>query len=166
MFCPKCGSQTADGARFCRACGQDVGLVHEAMTGHLPAVGASTSPAAPHDPTEVARRGKMLEGAIRHGSMGAAFAIISTLIVLFAPGGHAYGFWMLFPGLIMIGKGVSEYAHYRALGGLAGAAASRPALASPAATPRELSAPPTSFTDALPPPSVTEQTTRHLDRER
>src|SRR5437660_4484371 len=35
MFCPRCGAQNADDARFCRACGTDISLVPQAVTGQL-----------------------------------------------------------------------------------------------------------------------------------
>ena len=36
MFCPKCAAQNAEGVRFCRACGADISLVPQALTGRLP----------------------------------------------------------------------------------------------------------------------------------
>ena len=35
MFCPKCAAQNADDAKFCRACGTDISLVPQAVTGQL-----------------------------------------------------------------------------------------------------------------------------------
>src|SRR5881394_3497460 len=31
MFCPKCGSQTVEGQRFCKACGTNVQLINDAL---------------------------------------------------------------------------------------------------------------------------------------
>ena len=36
MFCPKCASQNVDGAHFCRACGANISLVPQALTGQFP----------------------------------------------------------------------------------------------------------------------------------
>lgn len=38
MYCPRCGAQNADATKFCRACGDDLSIVAQAMTRHLPAV--------------------------------------------------------------------------------------------------------------------------------
>jgi len=35
MYCPKCGTQNIDTAKFCRACGSDVSAVLQAITGRL-----------------------------------------------------------------------------------------------------------------------------------
>ena len=35
MFCPKCATQNADDARFCRSCGTDISLVPQAVSGTL-----------------------------------------------------------------------------------------------------------------------------------
>ncbi len=37
MYCPKCGTNNIDNASFCRACGTNLSLVPQALTGHLPA---------------------------------------------------------------------------------------------------------------------------------
>lgn len=36
MFCPKCAEQNLDDAKFCRACGANVALVPQALSGSLP----------------------------------------------------------------------------------------------------------------------------------
>src|SRR5436190_16675310 len=33
MFCPKCGSQTVEGQRFCKACGTNIQLINDAIRG-------------------------------------------------------------------------------------------------------------------------------------
>jgi hypothetical protein len=35
VYCPKCGAQSTDGARFCRHCGTNLEVVSRALTGHL-----------------------------------------------------------------------------------------------------------------------------------
>lgn len=36
MFCPKCAAQNVDGAKFCRACGEDIVAALQQLTGSLP----------------------------------------------------------------------------------------------------------------------------------
>ena len=38
MFCPKCATQNIDGASFCRACGANISLIPQALSGQLPQV--------------------------------------------------------------------------------------------------------------------------------
>ena len=35
MFCPRCAAQNTEEAKFCRACGADISLVPQAMSGAL-----------------------------------------------------------------------------------------------------------------------------------
>jgi uncharacterized membrane protein YvbJ len=37
MYCPKCGAQAVDETKYCRACGQSLTLVWQAMMKSLPA---------------------------------------------------------------------------------------------------------------------------------
>ena len=41
MFCPRCGQQNSDDARYCRVCGENLKAIARAMTRHLPVVVAS-----------------------------------------------------------------------------------------------------------------------------
>ncbi|MDQ3650266.1 MAG: zinc-ribbon domain-containing protein [Acidobacteriota bacterium] len=36
MYCPSCAVQNVEGASYCRACGANISLVPQAMTGRLP----------------------------------------------------------------------------------------------------------------------------------
>ncbi len=36
MFCPKCGESNGDETKFCRACGENLKVVAQAMTGRMP----------------------------------------------------------------------------------------------------------------------------------
>ncbi|MGH9903752.1 MAG: zinc-ribbon domain-containing protein, partial [Pyrinomonadaceae bacterium] len=35
MFCPRCAAQNVDDASFCRACGTNISLVPQALTGRF-----------------------------------------------------------------------------------------------------------------------------------
>lgn len=42
MYCPKCGTQNVEGAKFCRSCGADIVAVLEQLTGHVAPPEATT----------------------------------------------------------------------------------------------------------------------------
>ncbi len=169
MFCPKCATQNMDGARFCRACGADISLVPQAMSGHL--VEAQATGAEATDET-ITRRGRRrsrggqpsLEKSIKNIFMGMAFLLVSVGAFIFAPGGRHWWFWFLIPAFAMLGGGVAEMIrlrHERSITSLPGA---RAASVPPVGRATEL--PPRSTSELMPPPpSVTEGTTRHLGSE-
>ena len=41
MYCPKCGIQNNDETKFCRGCGENLKVVSQAMSRHLPVILAS-----------------------------------------------------------------------------------------------------------------------------
>jgi hypothetical protein len=106
-----------------------------------------------------------LDKAITNIFMGIGFILVSLSVMLFAPAGRIWWFWMLIPAFTMLGGGVAEYVRYKQSRGeevkLPGIQ-SRPEL--PPTPPARVSALPTRNTSELvQPPSVTEGTTRHLD---
>jgi len=156
MFCPKCAAQNIEGASFCRACGANISLVPQALTGQLP-----TS-----NPDESDRRSRRkrhrepsLDDGIRSLMMGVGFIVVSILVGLYSPGGWSWWYWLLIPASTMIGKGISQLVRVRQ------ARLSLPAqpqiMASQRPDLRSLR------TGELMPsvPSVTEGTTRHLGAE-
>ena len=71
MFCPKCGAQNADGAKFCSGCG-----------GPLPATGASsTSAASSPVASPVLAKPRRLKKPIVVGIVTIVIAVIVTLVV-------------------------------------------------------------------------------------
>lgn len=175
MYCPKCGAKNIEDAKFCRGCGADIGLVSQALTGHLPekrAVGYDVE-GQPYDESgqRISRRKEQprpprLDKAITNIFTGIGFIIVSLSVLLFAPAGRIWWFWMLIPAFTTLGGGIAEYVRYKQSKGeevkLPGFE-SRPAMM-PA--PARVSALPPRNTSELvpPPPSVTEGTTRHLDQ--
>ena len=170
MYCPKCAAQNIEDARFCRGCGADIGLVSQALTGHLPekrAVGYDAE-GQPYD--ESGRRIKKpkdpprLDKAITNFFTGFGFLVVALLVFRFAPAGRLWWFWMLIPAFTTFGGGVAEYVRYK----LSKAEQTKLPSAEPA---RELpfsgasvsALPPRNTSELVPPPSVTEGTTRHLD---
>jgi hypothetical protein len=171
MYCPKCGAQNIEDARFCRGCGADIGLVAQALTGHLPdkrAVGYDAE-GKPYDESgrRIRRRKEAprLDKAISNVFTGIGFIIVALSVFLFAPAGKVWWFWMLIPAFSMLGGGIAEYVRFKQSGGedvkLPGSE-SRPAIQSPPARASALP-PPRNTSELVPPPSVTEGTTRHLN---
>ncbi len=164
MFCPKCGVQNPDNGKFCRSCGTDLGGVTDALSGKSPAVSC--------DLTDRKNRPVTWERALKPLAMGIAFIIIS--FILGASGaGRGWWFWLLIPGFMMLASGVAGIIQLQRMekaGGIVvgddrsylGTAAT-PALPSPQT---EWIAPETRYkTGDLVPPSVTDGTTRRLERD-
>jgi hypothetical protein len=171
MFCPKCATQNADDARFCRGCGTDISLVPQAVTGGLAERLAAVEET--RDGRRRRRKGERpptVEGAFKNIFMGLAFVLIAIAIVTRMPGGFTWGYWLLIPAAGMLSKGVGAYMRLQE---------EKKRLAPPAQTPTYTAVPPRRPASVLPPrdtgemippPSVTEATTRHLgvpvERER
>ncbi|MBV9928655.1 MAG: zinc ribbon domain-containing protein [Acidobacteria bacterium] len=166
MFCPKCATQNADDARFCRGCGTDISLVPQAVSGAL----AERMAVAEEedgwrdrrDRRRYGRRGPSIERAVKSVFMGLAFVMIALAIVLRMPGGFTWGYWLFLPAAALLAKGVGMYLRLQE---------DRKRIAPPAHNPAYTAVPPPRHVSALPqretgemipPPSVTEGTTRHL----
>jgi hypothetical protein len=157
MFCPKCATNNADGASFCRGCGANISLVPQALTGQI-----VQSPLE-----EIEERGRRhrrrkergdptLDQSFKNIFMGIAFLIVA--IVLSRTIGQGWWFWMLLPAFSMMGTGIAQYLRLRDR-------EKRAALGAPPMN-QEFQ-PPSRTPDELRPPvaSVTEGTTRHLGVE-
>lgn len=164
MFCPKCGGQNPENGKFCRSCGTDLG-------------GVTTALNSPPTTALVDRKNKPLswEGAITKFATGIAFlAIAIALAVTNMAGGRVWWFWMLIPAFTMMGSGVAQYIQLKKAEKQQPAFAPAPAPPSfPANAGASLPQPSTSFvgvesrykTGDLVPPSVTDNTTRHLEMD-
>jgi hypothetical protein len=170
MYCPKCGVQNIEDAKFCRGCGADIGLVSQALTGHLPdkrAVGYDAE-GKPYDGSgRRIRRHKeapRIDKAITNIFTGIGFLIVAFSVLRFAPAGRLWWYWMLIPAFTSLGGGLAEYVRFKHSKGeeikLPGIE-SRPAM--PPQSSRVSALPPRNTSELVPPPSVTEGTTRHLD---
>ena len=174
FYCPKCAAQNQDDARFCRVCGADVHLVPMALT-------AQELPATTHDQALTqstggtnlnasrARTGGFEKG-IEQVVMGVCIMLISAAVWWFVPSGRFWFFWLLIPAFLNLARGISKITlarHYSQH-----LSPYRPAMNEPSASSLE-SPPPVKLFDAqsprntsemkLPPPSIAEGTTRHLD---
>ena len=163
MFCPKCAAQNADDAKYCRACGADISLVPQAITGHLAErLAADEGRGAKHGRRH--RGTPSVDHAVRQMFMGLAFIFVAFSVLFFVPAGRHWWFWMLLPAFGMLGSGVGAYMRVREDQRRLAPPAFTPAPAAINAPPRGADLPPRRDTEELlqPPASVTEGTTRHL----
>lgn len=179
MYCPRCGTDNLNGASFCRACGADIRLVPQAMTGHLPtatgkeAVTGGGQLAPPVKSASPAR----VEKAFENIFLGLAFLLIFSAGLLFFRGGFMMWIWFIIPAFACIGSGAGQYLRYKDERGrqagqplvsdmrLGGAPHIDDQTTRPALKERNTSEM-FSFDRKSPPASVTEGTTRYLDAER
>lgn len=173
MFCPKCGTENADGSKFCRSCGTNISLVPQALGGQLPQEQSDNSAMDWESRTSRRRRRRHSSNSpsISYGVskifVGIAFIIVA-LALSNTPFGWSWWFWMLIPALGALGKGIGEIVQYKS-------EQKKNLLQTPIQQqqpafqpPRQVgSLPPryntTEFMNA--PPSITENTTRHLGAE-
>ena len=108
MFCPKCATQNADGASFCRGCGANISLVSQALNGQP--LQAPVEEVADESCT-IGRGGRRreltLDTAFKNIFIGVAFLIIS--IALSRTIGAGWWFWMLIPAFSLMGTGIAQY---------------------------------------------------------
>ena len=167
MYCPKCGTQNIDNASFCRACGTNLSLVPQALTGHLPEAVSEEEGRRRSRRERKRDRPPSLERAIKEVFSGIGFICVAIAVLFYAPAGSIWWFWMLIPAFMGIGGGIAEYARYKQ-------SQKTPQLASTMYTPPAVGAaqqgelPPRAVNSDLyvPPTSVTENTTQLLDRDR
>ncbi len=165
MFCPKCGTQNSDAGRFCRSCGADLGNVSEALSGNLR-----------KNQNLVDKKGKPVnyENAITKIFTGLAFLIVAIVLGFTKiAGGQFWWFWMLIPAFGSLGSGVAQYVQLKkseqqnasfASPNVPNVIASAPPNSALPPSQIEYAAPDSSYrTGELVPPSVVENTTRHLE---
>ena len=107
MFCPKCGTNTIDGTKFCRSCGMDLNAVSAILNGKLTLANSGKLQAS-RDETSVLD--KAWSNTISSGAVGLAFIFIALFLTLSnAANGSRWGFWMLIPGAACLSSGVASY---------------------------------------------------------
>jgi hypothetical protein len=177
MFCPKCGTKNPDDGKFCRSCGSDLAVVNAAMTGNLPATLEGLGLDASCDPKEAIRR-KDPHEVYADGIKGVitGFGFLAVSMALFFTGvanGHTWWWAMLFPAFFGFAKGVSDIMKSKQIiasrsativppaGNMIGTAPNYSSL--PSAQTDFIAPDPRYKTGDLVPPSVTDNTTRHLE---
>ena len=158
MYCPKCATENSDETKFCRSCGSNLSLVPQALTGRLPEAPSGRRRNRRHSRSLEPPTPASLADGITKSFMGLGFLFVSLSVFAFAPAGRIWWFWLLIPAFAMLGKGVSEIVSFK-YGPSLTQGTNQQAMP-PAAHPAEI---PARNEAIFPPPSVTEQTTRHLD---
>jgi hypothetical protein len=169
MFCPKCGQQSLDEVRFCPKCGLSLAGLPAYVAANESAPDGSPAPLAP---LMTARRRGMRRGAklmFICAVVTPAAALLAfegdapgPLLLVFTAGlaglaGLVYS-WLFSDNVLPVGKD----ARRRDLG----AAADRPALGAPQVIPTPLFNQQRGNTaEIYQPPSVTENTTKLLDKD-
>jgi hypothetical protein len=171
MYCPKCGTHNLDDASFCRGCGVNLSLVPQALTGRLPELtneGKQQGRAKKHQEENPPN----LTNAIVKTFIGIAFIIVALSVRnAWQIAGQIWWFWMLIPAAGSLGTGVAEflrlnqYEKSRRLP--AGSAYMPPALSAHPPSERGSELPPRrNHADIYTPTSVTENTTKLLDKDQ
>jgi hypothetical protein len=167
MFCPKCAAQNLDEAKFCRACGADIRLVPQALTGRL---ARDDDDDDDDDGREFDALGRSrVERGTRKLVSGIGYLIAFLIMAIFFRQFWWMMFWFIFPAIAKISGGAGLLAQHawRQSGHLPGGFKGTTRLgasettALPRVSPDEL-APADTSEIVAPPPSVTEGTTRHL----
>ncbi|HVF88431.1 MAG TPA: hypothetical protein VNH22_00095 [Blastocatellia bacterium] len=78
MFCPGCSTQAIEGAKFCKVCGMNLGVISQAMTG-----GVVVSD--PVRDREYKRARKQISEGIQGSAVGTALLTASSLAYYFLP---------------------------------------------------------------------------------
>lgn len=180
MFCPKCGSNQADGKRFCTVCGTNLVAVSQALSGQIPQPNYYVPPVA--HPLEIERQREMAKG-VRMSIIGGGIVALKFFSFIFSGifrGDSLFG-PMIIIGFILLAVGVSKIIASRPPNaGTAQATPPQPqrephsmSQGNPhpvfsAAPPIEAPAPRTSELEPVRQPSVsvTEDDTRHLPHSR
>ncbi len=165
MYCPKCATQNADDARFCRSCGTDISLVPQAVSGSLAerlAAAEGSRRERRHRRRHKDDRPPSIDRAFRGIFMGLAFIFVAFAVRTWAPAGNIWWFWMFIPAALNLADGVSTYLRLSGEGkGRDRQPYAPPQTAVPPSRPAS-ALPPRDTGEVIPPPSVTEGTTRHL----
>lgn len=166
MYCPNCANPIDGVQRFCRACGANVSLVPQAMTGQLPTIVAEEEPTKSGKRKQ--RKPPTIERAVGNIFSGVGFLVAALFVTFWFPGGFTWGWSFLFPAFALIGEGVGQYLKVKELERQRQTSFYQPPqpmnFPPPAPQPRAEALPAPTTSELVTPSSVTEQTTRHLEK--
>ena len=152
MFCPKCGSQNANEAKFCRGCGADLSNVLAIIEGKLPA-------------SLTEKHIDLFGSGLRGLMVGLGFLIVSVVAYRFSPQLAVAVIFALAFAFFFLASGISRLVQARAIKNMLSPTASGGTSALPPGAAEYIQPPRSIFhTDdlATTPRSVTENTTTHL----
>jgi zinc-ribbon domain len=165
VYCPRCATENLDDAKFCRACGLDIHLVPQALTGLLPDAAATDAVEKQGKKEKKEKDGRLLEKGLENVFVGVAFLVIFLAGLFYFRGAFMIWIWFIIPSLACVGEGLGQLIRWRReqrhLAELFRAHGAADPYPLPSARAAELPAPDTAeMADS--PFSVTEATTRHL----
>jgi hypothetical protein len=170
MYCPKCGTQNVDDASFCRGCGANVSLVPQALAGRVPEAVSVDQRKSKRAKKEKHDDPPNLSYAIVKTFVGIAFVLVALSVKnVYQIAGQLWWFWMLIPAAGSLGAGVAEFVRLsqqrQPPAQLTGNAyVPPPAIAD---APRASELPPRrNHVEIYTPTSVTENTTKLLDKDQ
>lgn len=177
MFCPKCGTKNPDNGKFCRSCGTDLGNVSAALSsGDLPA--QFTDAGTAHIHHEARRRkdpDEIYGDAVKQIISGIGFLIVAIVLLTTGVAGGKNWWWaMLFPAFGLLSKGIADYMKSQRMEkSRVQFAAQNQNTLNQSQTRADLPPSQTNYvapesrykTGDLVPPSVVENTTRHLEMD-
>ena len=165
MFCPKCGQQNPETGKFCRSCGTDLGNVSQALSSSVPLV---------QQQRILNHKGKPISYESAVAKIFSGLGFIAVAIALSFTIGRGWWFWMLIPAFGSLGSGIAQYIQIRnASKSGATFVPTPPANVLTGDRNSALPPPQTNWaasdsaykTGDLVPPSVTDNTTRHLEMD-
>lgn len=152
MYCPKCAEPNDDGVKFSRSCGENLSVIAQAMTRHFPLTVLNKLDSYFERKYERLRRDSIINAVV-----GGTFLAISIYHLLKGDGfSGTVIFTFIFACLLFVLSIWDFLAFLRSP-----TTNSYPPEIPSASTAKELS--PERPSEFMPPMSVTEQTTRHLD---
>lgn len=191
MFCPKCGTENPDEGKFCRKCRADLAAVSRAIgsdthTGldlmdveNLAAFDVDGGEGSAYSVSGHGRKRRsndpddLIAAGVKSAVTGVGFLIISLVLFLTnVAGGQSWWWAMLIPGFTMLASGLGNMAKAKRVERRLYAGVTRPAKSVGSAKQQAIGQGKTDFISAegpsvfetgdLVPPSVVENTTRHL----
>jgi hypothetical protein len=153
MYCPKCGIQNNDETKFCRGCGENLKVVSQAMSRHLPVILASKMDAYLERKNSRIRRDSIY-GALS----GTIFLICGLYFIIEGKTSWARSLFFVATGCIALLWSLWDHLVYKR------SLSTDVRVGRMRATDTIAGLPPADESQVVEPPaSITESTTRHFD---